>query len=150
MEEEKNEKKREEVLDGEDVASLPDERESLLFGDVIDGDLFPRSRVVRSQFGQIYLQSHFDLLGECARREDGLHLGHDRRRYHTTVGTNGVDFLADSGHDSKVLREIRRQNAGDSVRIHVLQLAHICDWQQNSFFCGLVSRNFPFEIIPVS
>ena len=88
--------------------NLPDERESLLFGDVIDGDFFPRSRVVRSQFGQIYLQSHFDLLGECTRREDGLYLGHDRGRDHTTVGTNGVDFLTDAGHDSKVLREIRR------------------------------------------
>lgn len=105
---------------------LPNDRPSLLFWNVIDGDFFPGSRVVRSQFGQIYLQSNFDLLCEGTGWEYGLHLRHHRRRHHTAVRTDCVHLLTNAGHDREILREIGRQNARDAVCVHVLQLAHIC------------------------
>ena len=104
--------------------NLPNEGESFLFGNVIDSDLFPRSRVVRSQFGQIYLESNFDFLSQGSGREDGLNLWDDCGRDHAAIWTNGVNFLANPRNDGEILREIRRQDTSYPVRVHVFQLSH--------------------------
>lgn len=67
----------------------------------------------------VYLESDFDLLGEGAFREDGLHLGNDRGADHAPFGTDGVHLLPDARDDGKVLGEIGGQDAGDAVGAEV-------------------------------
>lgn len=55
---------------------------------------------------EIYLKSDFDLLGEGALGEHGLHLRHHRARHHSSLRPNRVHFLADARHYRKVLREV--------------------------------------------
>lgn len=104
---------------------LPNEREAFLFGDVIDGDLFEGAGVALPRFEQIYLQADFDLLGEGALREDGLHLRHHARRHHATLGADGMHLLPYARHDREVLRELGGEDARDAVCVHVLQLRQI-------------------------
>lgn len=81
---------------------------------MIDADLaqfFHRHPFAR--FKQIYLQAHFDLLGQGAFGEDGLDLGHHRAGHHATLRTNGVHFLTYPGHHREILREILGQYSGD-------------------------------------
>ena len=61
-----------------EAAELPNEREPLFLGQVIDRDLFQHSgRNALPRPEHIYLESDLDLLGEGALREHGLNLGHD-------------------------------------------------------------------------
>ena len=67
----------------------PNEREPLFLGQVIDSDLFeehcPAAGAVADVLPRpehIYLEADFDLLGERALREDGLHLRHHSAVHH--------------------------------------------------------------------
>lgn len=106
---------------------LPDEGEPLLFGQVVDSDLFQQSILYASTRSKhVYLKSNFDLLGQGTLREDGLNLWHNSAVDHTAFGSNRMDFLPDPGHDSKVLREVSGQDPGDSVGVQILKLAQFC------------------------
>ena len=58
------------------LARLPHKTETLFLRDMVDGDLLEQSRAVGRFPGpeHVYLESHFDLLGQRALREHGLHL----------------------------------------------------------------------------
>ena len=84
-----------------------------LFKEPVGKGGFPRSE-------HVYLQPHFDLLGEGALREDGLDLRHHRRVDDPSLGSDGVHLLSDPRDDGEVLREVRRQDARDPVRVQVL------------------------------
>lgn len=68
----------------------PNQTESFLLGDVIDANLFHGSRVVFARLEEVYLEAHFDLLGEGTLREDSLHLRHHSRRHHPTLWSNSM------------------------------------------------------------
>lgn len=67
-----------------------------------------------SRLKQIYLQSNFNLLRECALREHGLDLRHDSARDHTALGADCVNFLMNARNNSKVLREVISDEATDA------------------------------------
>lgn len=73
-----------------------------------------------------YLESHFDLLGEGAFREDGLHLRHHSGAQHAALGADVVGFLADAGDDGKVLGEVRGQDAGDALLVELFSTLQVC------------------------
>lgn len=75
---------------------------------------------------QIYLQAHFNLLGECALRKDRLHLRHNRAGHHAAFRSDGVDLLPDARHDRKVLRKIVRDETTDSTAQQIVRLAVFC------------------------
>ena len=92
-----------------------------LFKEPVGESSFPRSE-------HVYLQPNFDLLGEGALREDGLHLWHHCRVDHPSLGADGVHLLSDPRDDGEVLREVGRQDSGDPVGVQVLQLCCLCRW----------------------
>ena len=108
---------------------LPDETESLFLRNMIDSNLFkiilglslPRPE-------HVYLESHFDLLGECALGEDSLHLRHHAGVDHAALRPDGVHFLPDPRDDGEVLREVRGQDPRDAVGVQILKLSHV--WTQ--------------------
>lgn len=94
---------------------------------MVDADLAQLLRGhALARFEQIYLQPDFDLLGEGALREDGLHLRHHRARYHATLRPDRVHLLADARDDRKVLREVVRDEAADAPTAKLVQLGKIC------------------------
>ena len=95
---------------------------------MIDCDLF-KEPVGEGSFPgseHVYLQPNFDLLGEGALREDSLDLGHHGRVDHTSLGPDGVHLLSDPRDYGEVLREVGRQDSGDSVCVQVFQLCCLC------------------------
>lgn len=74
---------------------------------------------------QIYLQSHFNLLRECALREDGLDLRHDGARDHAALGSDGVDLLVDARDDREVLREVVGDKTTDSAAAEFIHLRDV-------------------------
>ena len=59
-----------------------------------------------------YLQADFDLLGECARLEDGLHLGDDRAGDHAALGADSVHLRRGDAED------VGSSAAGKTERLH--------------------------------
>lgn len=55
---------------------------------------------------EIYLKSDFDLLGESALGEHGLHLRYHRARHHSSFRPDRVHLLANARDHRKVLREV--------------------------------------------
>ena len=90
-----------------------------LFKEPVGKGGFPRSE-------HVYLEANFDLLGEGALREDGLHLRHHRGVDDAALGADGVHLLPDPGDDGKVLREVGRQDSRDPIGVQVLQLGCLC------------------------
>ena len=84
-----------------------------LFKEPVGKGGFPRSE-------HVYLEANFDLLGESSLREDRLHLRNNRRVDNASLGANGVNLLSDPRDDCEVLREVRRQDSRDPVRVQVL------------------------------
>ena len=94
---------------------------------MIDSDLFQEVGVNSLPWSEhVYLEANFDLLGEGALREDGLHLRHHRGVDDAALGADGVHLLPDPGDDGKVLREVGRQDSRDPVGVQVLQLGCLC------------------------
>lgn len=107
---------------------LPNQRPSFLLRYMIDADFaqfFRRNPFARLK--QIYLQAHFDLLGQGAFGEDGLDLGHHRAGHHATFRTDGVHFLTYPGHDREILRKVLGHYSGDPAWGHVFHLIQIYD-----------------------
>ena len=89
---------------------------------MIDGDLFKETVGQGSLPGSehVYLEANFDLLGESSLREDRLYLRNNCRVDHASLGADGVYLLSDPRDDGEVLREVRRQDSRDPVRVQVL------------------------------
>lgn len=107
--------------------ALPNQREALLLGHVVHTYLahFIGSNSL-AWLKEIYLESHFNLLGEGALGEDRLHLWHDRARDHAPFRSDSVYLLANSRHHRKVLREIVGHEAADTSSAQVVvQLGQI-------------------------
>ena len=106
---------------------LPDETETLFLRYVIDSDLFQQVGVNSLPWPEhVYLQAHFDLLGQRPLGEDGLDLGHHAGVDDAALGADGVHLLPDPGDDGKVLREVGRQDSRDPIGVQVLQLGCLC------------------------
>ena len=74
----------------------------------------------------IYLEPHFDLLGEGPLGEHGLDLRHDGRVDDAPLGPDGVHLLADARDDGEVLGKVGREDTRDAVRVQILQLGRVC------------------------
>ena len=102
---------------------LPDKTETLFLRYVIDSDLFQQVGVNSLPWSEhVYLKANFDLLSQRPLGEDGLDLGHHGAVDHAPFRPDGMNLLADARDDGEVLREVRRQNPRDPIRVQVLEL----------------------------
>ena len=101
--------------------SLPDETETLFLRYVIDSDLFQQTGVNSLPWPEhVYLQAHFDLLGQRSLGEDSLDLGHHGGVHHPALWSNGVNLLSDARDDGEILGEICGEDPGDPVGVEIL------------------------------
>ena len=107
---------------------LPDETETLFLRYVIDSDLFQQVGVNSLPWPEhVYLQAHFDLLGQRPLGEDGLDLGHHAGVDDAALRADGVNLLSDPGDDGEILREVRGEYPGDPAGVEILQLGDLCN-----------------------
>jgi hypothetical protein len=73
-----------------------------------------------------YLEANLDLLGEGSFGEDGLHLRDDGGAEDATLRSDVVALLTDAGHNGKVLREVRGEDASDALLVQLFGTLKIC------------------------